>query len=99
MVQRGESARYESAMRRSARVRMIKKQEDKFEVDPDWVLSTVTDLLPDGGRLDQEVRRLENTYFDTPSAGLRLFGGDAAASGGGLGDGLAVEGFQVDGSD
>jgi hypothetical protein len=49
-------------------VRMIKKQEDKFEVDPDWVLPTVTDLLPDGGRLDQEVRRLERTYFDTPSA-------------------------------
>ncbi len=32
------------------------------------------DLVPDGGDLDQEVRRLENTYFDTPGAGLRMFG-------------------------
>ena len=31
-------------------------------------------LVPEGGRLDQEVRRLENTYFDTPAAGLRVFG-------------------------
>jgi len=31
-------------------------------------------LVPDGGRLEQEMRRLDNTYFDTPGAGLRLFG-------------------------
>ncbi len=30
--------------------------------------------MPDGGRLDQAVRKLDSTYFDTPSAGLRLFG-------------------------
>ena len=34
----------------------------------------IAGLVPDGGRLDQDVRRLENTYFDTPAAGLRLFG-------------------------
>jgi CHAD domain-containing protein len=55
-------------------VRMVKELEDKFDVDPDWVLPQVTGLVPDGGRLDHEVRRLENTYFDTPGAGLRLFG-------------------------
>ncbi|HEY6685832.1 MAG TPA: CYTH and CHAD domain-containing protein [Propionibacteriaceae bacterium] len=53
---------------------MIKEQEDKFEVDSDWVLPQLTDLLRDGGRLDQEVRKLDNTYFDTPGAALRLFG-------------------------
>jgi CHAD domain-containing protein len=55
-------------------VRMIKEQENKLEVDPDWAMPQVVDLLPDGGRLDQEVRKLDNTYFDTAGAGLRLFG-------------------------
>ena len=55
-------------------MRMIKEQEDKFEVDPDWVMPQLTDLVPDGGRLDQQVRELDNTYFDTPGAGLRVFG-------------------------
>jgi inorganic triphosphatase YgiF len=54
-------------------VRMIKEQEDKFEVDSDWVMPQLAELLPDGGRLDHAVRKLENTYFDTPRAGLRLF--------------------------
>jgi CHAD domain-containing protein len=55
-------------------VRTIKEQESKFEVDQDWVMPPVTDLVPNGGRLDQEVRKLHSTYFDTPGAGLRLFG-------------------------
>jgi inorganic triphosphatase YgiF len=55
-------------------VRMIKEQEDKFEVDSDWVMPQLAELLPDGGRLDHEVRKLDNTYFDTPGAGLRVFG-------------------------
>jgi CHAD domain-containing protein len=55
-------------------VRMIKEQEDKFDVDSDWVMPQLSDLLRDGGRLDQEVRKLDNTYFDTPGAALRLFG-------------------------
>src|SRR4029453_10212531 len=50
------------------------EQEDKFEVDSDWVMPQLAELLPDGGRLDHEVRKLDNTYFDTPGAGLRLFG-------------------------
>ena len=53
---------------------MIKEQENKFEVAQDWVMPPVADLVPDGGRLDQEVRKLHNTYFDTSGAGLRLFG-------------------------
>jgi CHAD domain-containing protein len=56
------------------RVRVVTEREDKFEVDTDWVLPPVMNLVPDGGRLDQEVRKLDNTYFDTPSAGLRMFG-------------------------
>ena len=55
-------------------MRMVVEREDKFEVDPDWVMPPLAALVPDGGRLDQQVRRLENTYFDTPGAGLRLFG-------------------------
>jgi CHAD domain-containing protein len=55
-------------------VRMIKEQENKFDIDQDWVMPPVADLVPEGGRLDQEVRKLHNTYFDTPGAGLRLFG-------------------------
>src|SRR4030095_15456789 len=50
------------------------EQEDKFDVDSDWVMPPLAELVPDGGRLDQEVRKLHNTYFDTPGAGLRLFG-------------------------
>ena len=50
------------------------EQEDKFEVDPDWVMPQLEELVPDGGRLSQEVRILDSTYFDTPRAGLRLFG-------------------------
>src|SRR5512132_2457083 len=56
------------------RVRVVEEREDKFEVNPDWVMPQLTGLVPDGGRLDQEVRKLDNTYFDTPGAGLRLFG-------------------------
>ena len=55
-------------------MQLVQEREDKFEVDPDWVFPHVMGLVPDGGRLDQEVRRLENTYFDTPAAGLRVFG-------------------------
>src|SRR5215217_4477301 len=50
------------------------EEEDKFEVDSDWVLPKLTELVPDGGRLDLQTRKLDNTYFDTPGAGLRLFG-------------------------
>jgi len=52
----------------------MNEQEDKYEVDSDWVMPQITDLVPDGGRLDQQVRELDSTYFDTPSAGLRIFG-------------------------
>ena len=55
-------------------MQVVEEREDKFEVDPDWVMPQLKRLVPDGGRLDQEVRTLDNTYFDTPGAGLRLFG-------------------------
>ena len=56
------------------RVRIMKEQEDKFEVDSNWVMPQLAELLPDGGRLDHEVRKLHNTYFDTPGAGLGCLG-------------------------
>jgi CHAD domain-containing protein len=55
-------------------MRAVEEQEEKFEVDPDWVMPQLERLVPGGGRLDQRVRQIENTYFDTPGAGLRLFG-------------------------
>ena len=55
-------------------MRTINEREDKYDVDSDWVLPQLTELVPDGGRFDQEMRKLDNTYFDTPGAGLRLFG-------------------------
>ena len=45
-------------------MRVVEEREDKFEVDPDWVMPQLMGLVPDGGRLDQEVLRLDNTYFD-----------------------------------
>ena len=55
-------------------MRAMEEQAEKFEVDPDWVMPQLERLVPDGGRLDQRVRHLENTSFDTAGAGLRLFG-------------------------
>ena len=47
-------------------MRRMNEQEDKYEVDSDWVTPQITDLVPEGGRLDQQVRELDSTYFDTP---------------------------------
>jgi inorganic triphosphatase YgiF len=55
-------------------MREMEEQEEKFEVDPDWVMPQLERLVPDGGRLDQRVRNLDDTCFDTAGAGLRLFG-------------------------
>jgi CHAD domain-containing protein len=55
-------------------MRRMNEQEDKYEVDSDWVMPQITDLVPDGGRFDQQVRQLDSTYFDTSGAGLRVFG-------------------------
>ena len=73
-------------------MRVMEEREDKFEVDPDWVMPQVKRLVPDGGRVEREVRKLENTYFDTPSAGLRSVWGHTSPSDRGFGDGLAVKG-------
>ena len=79
-------------------MRVLREREDKFEVDPDWVLPQVMDLVPDGGRLDSEVRQLDNTYFDTPGAALRLFGITLRRRVGGSETGW-LEGSQWDGAD
>jgi hypothetical protein len=44
------------------RVQVVMEGEDKFEVDPDWLMPEVTRLVPHGGRLDRAVRKLDNTY-------------------------------------
>jgi competence protein ComGC len=54
---------------------MMNEQEDKYEVDEDWVMPQLTDLLRDGGRLDQEVRALDSTCFDTAARGLSVGAG------------------------
>jgi inorganic triphosphatase YgiF len=50
------------------------EREDKYDVDPGWRLPDLVDLLPVGGRLETAEFRLENTYFDTPSAHLAQLG-------------------------
>jgi len=35
-------------------MRRMNEQEDKYEVDSDWVMPQITDLVPDGGSLDQQ---------------------------------------------
>lgn len=55
-------------------MRAVAEREAKFRVDQDWALPDVMQLVPDGGRLDREMRKFDSTYFDTPGAGLRLFG-------------------------
>jgi hypothetical protein len=45
-------------------------RQERFEVTAIWTLSEVTQLVPNGGRLDEELRRLEDTFFDTSGAGL-----------------------------
>ena len=73
-------------------MRVVEEREDKFEVDPDWVMPQVKRLAPDGGRVEREVRKLENTYFDTPECGPAAVWGHTSPSDRGFGDGLAVEG-------
>jgi inorganic triphosphatase YgiF len=55
-------------------LRGVEERKDKFQVDQDWALPEVMRLVPYGGRLDQHVRKLDDTYFDTPGAGLGLLG-------------------------
>ncbi|HEY9289996.1 MAG TPA: CYTH and CHAD domain-containing protein [Microlunatus sp.] len=48
--------------------------EEKFDVGEDWSLPKIASLAPAGGSVVQETFTLDNTYFDTATAGLRLFG-------------------------
>ena len=50
------------------------EREDKYDVGPGWGLPDLADLLPAGGRLETAEFRLDNTYFDTPSAHLLRLG-------------------------
>jgi hypothetical protein len=77
-------------------MRRMTEEEDKFEVDSDWVLPQLTDLVPDG-RLDQETRELDNVLRYC-RCGPAIIWDHAATSGGWLRDWLAVEGSQWDGS-
>ena len=82
-------------------MRRMNEQEDKYEVDSDWVMPQITDLVPDGGRLDQQVRELDRAPGDVHQVPqrLELGGAEARASrhrwldGGGCPDEL-VEGLE-----
>ena len=50
------------------------EREEKFEVDPGWELPDVGELVPEGGTVTEDVRRLKSTYFDTPERRLLEFG-------------------------
>ncbi len=55
-------------------MRTYEEREDKFDVEAGWVMPQLAALVPNGGRVIQDVRSLHSTYFDTPSAALRVFG-------------------------
>ena len=44
-------------------MRRMNEQEDKYEVDSDWVMPQITDLVPDGGGLDQQGARARQHLF------------------------------------
>jgi CHAD domain-containing protein len=48
-----------------------REREDKFDVGPGYVVPELTDLLPEGGRIESATHKLENTYFDTPGGDLQ----------------------------
>ena len=50
------------------------EREEKFEVDRGWELPDVGELVPEGGTITEDVRRLKSTYFDTPERRLLEFG-------------------------
>ena len=47
-----------------------REREDKFDVDPTFVMPELTDLLPPGGSVDTATVRLRSTYFDTADHAL-----------------------------
>ena len=76
-------------------MRMITEQETKFEVDTDWVMPPVADLVPEGGRLDQDVRKLRQHLFRHARCWSTAVWDHAATSDRRLRDGLAAEGSQA----
>ena len=68
-------------------MRVVEEQEDKFEVVQDWVMTPVADLVPDGGRLDQETR---------PRAGGEDLDGGRGIAGQLLNDGQPAAGAGVE---
>ena len=55
-------------------MRTYEEREDKFDVEAGWVMPQLAALVPDGGKVVQDIRSLDSTYFDTPGAALRVFG-------------------------
>jgi CHAD domain-containing protein len=47
------------------------EREDKFDVDLGFVVPELTDLLPEGGRIETAIYRLDNTYYDTADQDLQ----------------------------
>lgn len=48
-----------------------REREDKYDVDPDFVLPDLAPALPPGGRIETTELRLTSTYYDTAAADLR----------------------------
>ncbi|MET0692452.1 MAG: CYTH and CHAD domain-containing protein [Propionibacteriaceae bacterium] len=47
-----------------------REREDKFDVDLGFVVPELTDLLPEGGRIETATHALDNTYYDTAGGDL-----------------------------
>lgn len=47
------------------------EREDKFDVDLGFVVPELTDLLPEGGRIETATHQLKNTYYDTAERDLQ----------------------------
>ncbi|HET9647590.1 MAG TPA: CYTH and CHAD domain-containing protein [Microlunatus sp.] len=52
----------------------VREREVTFDVPADWVMPDSMPPVRGGDRVVEQVRRLDSTYFDTASEGLRLFG-------------------------
>ena len=46
------------------------EREDKYDVGADFAVPDLNDLVPPGGRLDEDTVTLDNEYFDTTDRDL-----------------------------
>lgn len=51
-------------------VNQYREREDKFDVEPDWMLPDLSEILPAGADIDQRTVSISNRYYDTPALDL-----------------------------